>query len=114
MHPTAGQGVTFGFGVGVCDNLGFGDVASLTNILKQNVLNGAEVGTKSYLEKYETERQSQVGFRAAGVDFMTRLYTDYDYPIRTPIVAARTIGLTVSHRFLPLKNFYIKHALERK
>ena len=100
--------------MGVCDNLGFGDVISLTNILKENLLNGAEIGSKIYLEKYETKRQSEVFFRAAGIDFMTRLYTDNDYPIKTPIIAARTIGLTVSHRFLPLKNFYIKHALQRK
>jgi hypothetical protein len=70
-----------------------------------------------------------------GVDFMNRLYSDYDYPIKTPIIAARTIGtlffiflnykkktynivfsnkgLTVSHRWLPLKNFYYKHALSK-
>jgi len=113
LHPTSGQAVTFGFGVGVCDNLGFGDVKRLFETLKENVVNGAEIGSKLYLEKYESKRQSEVFFRAMGVDFMNRLYSDYDYPITTPIVAARTIGLTVSHRWLPLKNFYYKHALNR-
>lgn len=97
----------------MCDNLGFGDVTCLTQVLKDNLLNGGDLGSKVYLEKYESKRQSEVFYRAMGVDFMARLYTDIDYPVRTPIVAARTIGLTVSHRFLPLKNFYIKHALKR-
>ena len=93
LHPTSGQAVTFGFGVGVCDNLGFGDVQSLVQSLRENVQHGAEIGSKLYLEKYESQRQSEVFFRAMGVDFMNRLYSDYDYPVKTPIVAARTIGI---------------------
>ena len=97
----------------VCDNLGFGDVQCLVEALKKNLVNGAQMGSKFYLEKYETKRKKEVWFRSMGIDFMNRLYTDFDYPIKTPIVAARTIGLTVSHRWLPLKNFYYKHALNR-
>ena len=94
----------------VCDNLGFGDVECLFDALKKNIVNGANIGSNYYLDIYEKKRRGEVWFRSMGIDFMNRLYSDLNYPIKTPIVAARTIGLTVSHRWLPLKNFYYKHA----
>jgi hypothetical protein len=86
----------------------------LFEALRKNIVNGATIGSKYYLDIYGTKRIKEVWFRSMGIDFMNRLYSDYSYPIKTPIVAARTIGLTVSHRWLPLKNFYYKHALNKE
>ncbi len=49
VHPLAGQGV----------NLGFGDVIRLTETLRENILNGAEIGSNMYLQKYESKRQKE-------------------------------------------------------
>ena len=98
----AGQGV----------NLGFGDVTVLANILKENILNGAELGTNQYLKKYESTRQKDAFVKCVGIDILNRLYTDYNYPIKTPLVALRSIGLTLSNRIAPLKNFYINQAMK--
>ena len=102
MHPLAGQGV----------NLGFGDVSVLTSVLRESILNGAEIGTNSYLKKYESLRQKEAFVKCVGVDLLNKLYTDYNYPIKTPLVALRSIGLTLSNRIAPLKNFYINQAMK--
>jgi 2-polyprenyl-6-methoxyphenol hydroxylase-like FAD-dependent oxidoreductase len=96
----AGQGV----------NLGFGDVMKLTDSLKENVNAGAEIGSSVYLEKYESRRQREAFPKVVGVDLLNKLYTDANYPIKFPLVASRTIGLTISNRVVPLKNFFISQA----
>jgi len=98
----AGQGV----------NLGFGDVICLTETLRENVSNGAEIGTKMYLEQYESRRQKEAFVKAAGIDILNKLYTDYDYPLKTPLVALRSIGLTVVNRTAPLKSLFKSLAMK--
>ena len=104
VHPLAGQGV----------NLGFGDVACLTNVLKENVANGSSVGSTLYLEKYETTRQKEAFVKAIGIDLLNRIYTDnnYPFPFKTPLVALRSIGLTISNRVVPLKEFFVNQAMK--
>lgn len=104
IHPLAGQGV----------NLGFGDVICLTEQLRENIRNGAELGTNIYLENYESIRQKEAFVKCTGIDFLNRLYTDNDYPlpIKTPLVTLRSIGLTLSNRFAPLKDFYKQQAMK--
>ena len=102
VHPLAGQGV----------NLGFGDVISLTESLRENISNGAEVGSAMYLQDYEAKRQKEAFPKALGIDILNKLYTDYDYPIKTPLIALRSIGLTVSNRIAPLKHFFKTQAIK--
>ena len=101
IHPLAGQGV----------NLGFGDVATLRSILAETVREGADIGSWVYLKKYETQRQREIYPKLVGIDMLNRLYTDMNYPLKTPLIALRTFGLTVSNRVEPLKSFYIKEAM---
>lgn len=102
VHPLAGQGV----------NLGFGDVMALSKSLEDNVQKGAEIGVKLYLENYESTRQKEAFVKTVGIDMLNRLYTDIDYPVKTPLVALRSIGLTLSNRISPLKAFYKEQAMK--
>ena len=79
--------------------------------LGEGIKEGAEIGSWVHLKRYETERQTQSYAKIVGIDVLNRLYTDLNYPIKTPLVALRTIGLTISNRIEPLKNFYIKQAM---
>jgi ubiquinone biosynthesis monooxygenase Coq6 len=92
-------------------NLGFGDVVALKNKLAEAVREGAEIGSWIHLKRYESERQKESYPKVVGIDMLNRLYTDFNYPFKTPLVALRTIGLTVSNRVEPLKNFYSKQAM---
>lgn len=92
-------------------NLGFGDVIRLTECLRQNVRNGAEIGSPMYLQKYETERQKEVFLKIAGIESLNRLYTDHDYWVQSPLASLRTVGLTISNRITPLKEFFIQEAM---
>lgn len=82
--------------------------------LRENVNSGAEIGSWTYLKKYESERQKEAFAKLVGIDGLNRLYTDYNYPdtlVKTPLVALRTIGLTISNRLTPLKKLFIKEAM---
>ena len=102
MHPLAGQGV----------NLGFGDIICLMNQLRDNVKTGTEIGSSIYLKKYQSERQKEAFVKVLGVDFLNKLYTDESYPLKTPLVALRTLGLTISNRVEPLKSFFVNQAMK--
>ncbi|TKS86456.1 Ubiquinone biosynthesis monooxygenase COQ6, mitochondrial [Collichthys lucidus] len=65
VHPLAGQGV----------NLGFGDVACLTQLLSQAAFNGKDLGAIQHLLEYETERQRHNLPMMAAIDLMKRLYS---------------------------------------
>lgn len=105
IHPLAGQGV----------NLGFGDVICLHECLRENVQTGNEIGSWNFLKKYESTRQREAFPKLVGIDALNKLYTDYNYGntlIKTPLVALRTIGLTISNRVIPLKNFFAQEAMK--
>uniref|UniRef100_A0A2P2HZT8 Ubiquinone biosynthesis monooxygenase COQ6, mitochondrial n=1 Tax=Hirondellea gigas TaxID=1518452 RepID=A0A2P2HZT8_9CRUS len=90
VHPLAGQGV----------NLGFGDVAALTRVLEETVLEGDDIGNVRQLYRYETERQRQNVVMMAAVDGLHRLYAT-TFP---PAVFLRSVGLTAVDAFKPIKN----------
>ncbi len=92
--------------------MGFGDVICLHEQLRENVLNGAEVGSSIYLQNYESKRQKEAFVKAMGIDMLNRLYTDDGYQFKTPLVVLRSIGLTLSNRLSPLKKFYIAQAMK--
>lgn len=101
IHPLAGQGV----------NLGFGDVMRLTDCLRKNVRDGADMGSLVYLQSYESQRQREVFLKIAGIESLNKMYTDCDYIFTTPLVLLRTAGLTLSNRVSLLKNFFIQEAM---
>ncbi|KAL3968974.1 cathepsin B [Sarotherodon galilaeus] len=89
VHPLAGQGV----------NLGFGDVASLTQILSQAAFNGKDLGAIQHLLEYETERQRHNLPMMAAIDLMKRLYSTN----AAPVVLLRTFGLQATNMLPTLK-----------
>lgn len=92
--------------------MGFGDVVRLTECLRKNVKNGAEIGSEMYLKTYETERQREVLLKIAGIEAINKLYTDQGYLLQTPLMVLRTAGLTLSNRITPLKSFFVQEAMQ--
>lgn len=96
VHPLAGQGV----------NLGFGDVACLTQLLSQAAFNGKDLGAMQHLLEYETERQRHNLPMMTAIDLMKRLYsTD-----AAPMVLLRTFGLQATNMLPTLKEQIISFA----
>lgn len=89
VHPLAGQGA----------NLGFGDVACLTQLLSQAAFNGKDLGAIQHLLEYETERQRHNLPMMAAIDLMKRLYSTNV----APVVLLRTFGLQATNMLPTLK-----------
>uniref|UniRef100_A0A667XEE9 Ubiquinone biosynthesis monooxygenase COQ6, mitochondrial n=1 Tax=Myripristis murdjan TaxID=586833 RepID=A0A667XEE9_9TELE len=96
VHPLAGQGA----------NLGFGDVACLTQVLSQAAFNGKDLGAMQHLLEYETERQRHNLPMMAAIDLMKRLYSTN----AAPVVLLRTLGLQATNMLPPLKEQIIAFA----
>uniref|UniRef100_A0A673XER5 Ubiquinone biosynthesis monooxygenase COQ6, mitochondrial n=1 Tax=Salmo trutta TaxID=8032 RepID=A0A673XER5_SALTR len=89
IHPLAGQGA----------NLGFGDVACLTQLLSQAAFNGKDLGAMQHLLEYETERQRHNLPMMAAIDLMKRLYSTN----AAPMVVLRTFGLQATNTLPAMK-----------
>ncbi|CDQ68017.1 unnamed protein product [Oncorhynchus mykiss] len=89
VHPLAGQGA----------NLGFGDVACLTQLLSQAAFNGKDLGAMQHLLEYETERQRHNLPMMAAIDLMKRLYSTN----AVPMVVLRTFGLQATNTLPAMK-----------
>ncbi|XP_051942569.1 ubiquinone biosynthesis monooxygenase COQ6, mitochondrial isoform X1 [Hippocampus zosterae] len=89
VHPLAGQGA----------NLGFGDVACLTQLLGQAAFNGKDLGAMQHLLEYESERQRHNLPMMAAIDLMKRLYSTNT----APVVLLRTFGLQATNMLPTLK-----------
>nr|XP_046268623.1 ubiquinone biosynthesis monooxygenase COQ6, mitochondrial isoform X2 [Scatophagus argus] len=89
VHPLAGQGA----------NLGFGDVACLTQLLSQAAFNGKDLGAIQHLLEYETERQRHNLPMMAAIDLMKRLYSTN----AAPVVFLRSFGLQATNMLPALK-----------
>ncbi|XP_063058441.1 ubiquinone biosynthesis monooxygenase COQ6, mitochondrial [Engraulis encrasicolus] len=87
VHPLAGQGA----------NLGFGDVACLTEILSQAAFNGKDLGDLQHLLKYETDRQRYNLPMMTAIDLLKRLYSTNN----EAAVLMRSLGLQATNS-LPL------------
>lgn len=96
VHPLAGQGV----------NLGFGDVATLTQVLERCIGEGADIGSMMYLSEYESRRQRHNVPVMFTIDWLNRLYSSK----RTPFVLARSLGLNLVDKMTPLKKMIIEEA----
>ncbi|XP_042292890.1 ubiquinone biosynthesis monooxygenase COQ6, mitochondrial [Thunnus maccoyii] len=89
VHPLAGQGA----------NLGFGDVACLTQLLSQAAFTGKDLGAIQHLLEYETDRQRHNLPMMAAIDLMKRLYSTN----APPAVFLRTFGLQATNMLPALK-----------
>ena len=96
VHPLAGQGA----------NLGFGDVCELANQVQAMVLDGAGLGHRDYLKKYESARLQHNVPTMLGIDGLQKLYCT-SLP---PLVMARSLGLALTAASTPLRNLLQSHA----
>ena len=96
VHPMAGQGV----------NLGFGDVAALTDVICQAASNGSDIGSTIYLNQYQSSRQQHNLPVMATIHGLHFLYNS----TWTPIVLLRSIGFSLFEALPAVKHFLIKRA----
>ena len=97
IHPIAGQGV----------NLGYRDVAVLAELLVDQARLGMDIGDANLLAKYASKRRGDVGSMAAATDLLNRLFSNQS----KLLASARDIGLGTVERILPLKQFFMQHAM---
>ncbi|XP_053119911.1 ubiquinone biosynthesis monooxygenase COQ6, mitochondrial isoform X1 [Hemicordylus capensis] len=83
VHPLAGQGV----------NMGFGDIACLSQHLSAAAFNGKDLGSLKHLLQYEGERQRHNLSLMAAIDLLKRLYSTSV----SPFVLLRTWGLQATN-----------------
>ncbi|XP_011057251.1 PREDICTED: ubiquinone biosynthesis monooxygenase COQ6 [Acromyrmex echinatior] len=96
VHPLAGQGV----------NLGFGDVAELTQILAEANVNGSHLNDMFYLRTYETLRQRHNVPMMLAIDGLHRFYQH----TAAPIVLGRSLGLQLVNALPPIKKLFMQQA----
>ncbi len=96
IHPIAGQGV----------NLGYRDVATLTEVLVEGMRLGLEPGDAQLLTRYQRWRSLDSFLVAASTDGLTRLFGIPGRPAR----AIRRFGLGAVQRMGPLKQRFMAEA----
>jgi 2-octaprenyl-6-methoxyphenol hydroxylase len=96
VHPLAGQGL----------NIGFRDVAALTEIIVESARLGLDIGASGPLERYERWRRFDSAFSATVMDGLNRLFSNDNAPLR----ALRDLGLGVVDRAPWLKRALVREA----
>ena len=96
VHPLAGQGL----------NIGFRDVAALTEIVVEGSRLGLDIGAASLLERYERWRRFDSAFSAMVMDGLNRLFSNDNAPLR----ALRDLGLGVVDNAPWLKRALVREA----
>lgn len=96
IHPIAGQGV----------NLGYRDVAALTEVLVEGMRLGLDPGDAQLLARYQRWRSLDSFMVAASTDGLTRLFGVPGKPAR----AVRRFGLGMVQRLGPLKDRFMAEA----
>ncbi len=97
IHPLAGQGV----------NLGLTDAAALAEVLAEALSARKGIGAIPVLRRYERWRNADNLSMLAAVDGFKRLFGSELSVVR----AVRSLGLTLTHTMLPIKNVLIRHAM---
>lgn len=96
IHPIAGQGL----------NLGFKDVAALSQVVIEAHRLGRDIGDPLVLEDYQRWRRFDTARMAATTDILSRLFaTDF-----APLRLLRSAGLSLVDRLPPLKQRFIQQA----
>ncbi len=97
IHPIAGQGV----------NLGYRDVAVLTEILADAAGLGQDLGSTNLLAHYQQWRRLDATSMTATTDILNRLFSS-----SSPLVGrARRAGMAAFSRISPLKSFFMRSAM---
>ncbi|MBX7201138.1 MAG: UbiH/UbiF/VisC/COQ6 family ubiquinone biosynthesis hydroxylase [Rhodospirillaceae bacterium] len=97
IHPIAGQGL----------NLGLRDVAALTEIIADAHGLGLDLAHPEGLARYERWRRADNLMMAGVTDVLNRLFSNDIAPVRL----ARDLGLAAINRIVPLKKFFMRHAM---
>ncbi len=100
IHPIAGQGV----------NLGFRDVETLAEILKNQHYLGLDIGSGIILQNYAQLRYFDNVSMIAITDFLNRLFSNNILPFRI----ARDLGLWTVGKLPSLKKIFMLHAMGTK
>lgn len=97
MHPVAGQGV----------NLGFRDVAALTELVIRQYNSGLDIGGANMLANYDNLRKFDNISMLAITDLLNRLFSNNILPLRI----ARDVGLWTVGKLPIAKKLFMKHAM---
>lgn len=100
IHPIAGQGV----------NLGYRDVAVLTDLLEETKSLGLDPGSDSLLAHYQRWRRFDATSMMATTDLLNRLFSNNMLVFR----AARRAGLALFDRITPVKHWFMLSAMGLK
>jgi 2-octaprenyl-6-methoxyphenol hydroxylase len=96
IHPIAGQGL----------NLGFRDVAALTEVVVDAYALGQDIGAMSMLEHYQQWRRFDTLMMGIATDGLNALFSNESIILR----GLRSLGLSIVNRTVPLKDFFISSA----
>ncbi|PSJ44854.1 2-octaprenyl-3-methyl-6-methoxy-1,4-benzoquinol hydroxylase [Zobellella endophytica] len=97
INPLAGQGV----------NLGFKDVACLSELMHQAVEGGEEVASAALLERYQGRRRPDNLLMQGAMDLFYQTFSNDLLPFKL----LRNLGLKAAHHSGPLKNRVMKYAM---
>ncbi len=97
IHPIAGQGV----------NLGYRDVAALTELVVEASGLGLDVGSEALLAHYQRWRRFDSVSMSAVTDGLNRLFSNNN----TVVKMARRLGMRIVDRLPPLKRFLSRDAM---
>jgi 2-octaprenyl-6-methoxyphenol hydroxylase len=97
MHPLAGQGF----------NLGIRDVVELEALLARYIGVGSDLGNRDMLLQYQAARMADSISLIGITDILNRAFSNNILPLK----AARRVGMAAVNQILPLKKFFMKHAM---
>lgn len=97
IHPIAGQGV----------NLGYRDVAHLTELILEHARLGLDIGSDTLMAAYRRSRRGDALSMSAMTDGIDRLFSNDIIPVR----GARRLGLRAVESIPPLKRFFMQQAM---
>lgn len=97
MHPIAGQGL----------NIGFRDIAVLTELLEEAHAQKQDLGNADLIARYQRMRRVDTMAMMAATDTLNKLFSN-NLPLVGPI---RRAGLRLVSRVTPAKKFFMKQAM---
>ncbi|MEZ5691048.1 MAG: UbiH/UbiF/VisC/COQ6 family ubiquinone biosynthesis hydroxylase [Rickettsiales bacterium] len=97
IHPIAGQGV----------NVGFRDVQELSNLIKEQILIGGDIGDCDILKIYENRRIFDNSSMIAITDILNKSFSNNILPIKL----VRRFGLLTIGKMPILKKMFMRHAM---
>lgn len=97
IHPIAGQGL----------NLGFRDIAALSELVLAHRRLGLDIGNRDLLRRYHKARMADNIAMGAMTDGLTRLFSNDILPIKL----ARNLGLGLVNRLPRTRKYFMRRAM---